>query len=115
MDKIILKDVEFFCSIGISSKERSKKQKIFADIEMFFDTRKAAQKDDLKFTINYSDVFDLMKNIAEEKEYKLIETLANDIAEGIFDKFDVKKVNIEVRKYLPNFKAAVKITRGKNG
>lgn len=115
MDKIIVRDAVFFCNIGVSPKERSRKQKIFADIEVFFDTRKAAQKDDLKFTINYSDVFSLVKNIAEKKEYRLIETLANKIAEGILDKFDAKKVNVGVRKALPNFKPAVEIAREKNG
>ena len=115
MDRIIIKDAEFFCNIGVSAKERSRKQKIFVDAEMFFDTRKAAKKDDLRFTIDYSDVFDLMKRIAGKKEYKLIETLANDIAEGIFDKFGVKKVNVKVRKALPDFKAAVEIAREKNG
>ena len=114
MDRIIIKDAEFFCNIGVSAKERSRKQKIFADAEMFFDTRKAAKTDDIKNTINYSSAYDLMKSIAEKKEYGLIETLANDIAKGIFDKFGVKKVNVKVRKALPDFKAAVEIAREKN-
>lgn len=116
MDKIIIKDAIFFCNIGISPKERSKKQKIFVDIELSLDTRKAAQKDDLKYTINYSDVFSLIKDIAEKKEYKLIEALANKIAEGILDKFDAKKIIVKVKKRLQNMDyAAVEITRGKNG
>lgn len=116
MDRIIIKDANFYCNIGVSSKERSKKQKIFVDAEMFFDTRKATQKDDLKFTINYSDVYDLMKNIAEKKEYRLIETLANEIAGDILDKFKTGKVAVKVKKRLTNMKyAAVEVARKKNG
>lgn len=116
MDRIMIKDAHFSCNIGIFPKERSKKQKIFVDAEMFFDTRKAAQKDDLNFTINYSDVYYLMKSIAEKKEYKLIETLANYIAKGILDKFNAQKITVKVKKRLPNMKyAAVEIAREKNG
>jgi dihydroneopterin aldolase len=115
MDRITIKDAGFFCNIGVSSKERARKQKIFVDVGMFLDTRKAAQKDDLKFTINYSDVYHLMKSIAEKKEYRLIETLADGIAEGILGKFNVKKVDVEVRKRLPNFESSVSVAREKNG
>ena len=116
MDRIIIKDAALFCNIGVASKERSRKQKIFVDAQLFLDTRKAAKKDDLKFTINYSDVFNLMKKIAGKKEYNLIETLANDIAERILDEFKVGKVTVKVKKMLPNMKyAAVELTREKNG
>jgi len=115
MDKIIIKDAIFFCNIGVSFKERGKKQKIFVDVELFLDTRKAAKTDDLKYTVNYSDVFSLVKNIAEKKEYKLIETLANKIAEIILDKFTAKKIIVKVKKRLPNMDAAVEITRDTNG
>ena len=116
MDRIIIKDAALFCNIGVSAKERSRKQKIFADAELFLDTVKAAKKDDLKFTINYSDVLNLMKRIAGKKEYNLIETLANDIAERILDEFKVGKVTVKVKKMLPNMKyAAVELTREKNG
>ena len=51
-----------------------------------------------------------------KKEYHLIETLANDIAERIFDEFKVGKVTVKVKKMLPNMKyAAVELTREKNG
>ena len=116
MDRIIIKDAALLCNIGVSAKERSRKQKIFADAQLFLDTRKAAKKDDLKLTVNYSDVFNLMKRIAGGKKYNLIETLANDIAERVLDEFKIGKIAVKVKKTLPNMKyAAVWITRKKNG
>ena len=53
MDKIIIKDAKFLCNIGMSSEERRKKQEIFVDIELFLNTKKAAQTDDIKDTVNY--------------------------------------------------------------
>lgn len=115
MDKIIIKDAALFCNIGVSSKERSKKQKIFVDAELFLDTKKAANSDDIRYTINYSDVFSLMKSIAEKKEYNLVEALANKIAESILDKFNAKKIIVKVKKKIPNMRyAAVEMTREKN-
>ena len=116
MYKIIIKDARFFCNIGVSSKERAKKQKIEISAKLFFDAGKATDMDDIKDTINYSDVFGLMRDIADKKEYKLIETLANGIAEGILDKFNAEKITVKVKKRLQNMKyAAVEITREKNG
>lgn len=114
MDKIKINST-FSCNIGVTSKERAKKQKIEINAELFFDTRKAADSDDIKDTVNYSDVYSLMKNISENKEYRLIETLANDIAESILDKFDVEKVNVAANKKLPDFNASAEISREKNG
>ena len=118
MDKIIIKDACFLCNIGISEEERRKKQEIFIDAELFSDTKKAAKTDNLAYTVNYSEVYDLIKKIVEKKEYKLIETIANNIAENILNKFNIKKVILNVKKTRlqnKNLKyVAVEITRKKN-
>jgi len=115
MDRIIIKNAELFCKIGVSAKERSKKQKIFADAELFFDLKKAASADDIKKTISYSEVCASMKKISGKKEYNLIETLAEKIAEEILLSYPAKKIILKVKKPLGYAEyAAVEITR-KNG
>jgi len=119
MDKIILKEAGFLCNVGVSAEERRKKQEIFIDVELFLDTKKAAKTDDLKYTVNYSEVYDTIKNIVERKKYKLIETISQDIAENILNKFNAEKVLVNIQK--PKLKnknlkyAAVEILREKNG
>lgn len=119
MGKIILKEARFLCNIGVSAEERKKKQEIFVDIELFSDTKKAAKTDDLRVTINYSEVYDTIKNVVERKDCKLIETIANNIAEKILKNFNASKVIINIKK--PNALAdknvkyvAVEIIREKN-
>ena len=119
MDKIIMKEARFLCNIGVSAEERRKKQEIFIDVELFLDTKKAAKTDDLIDTINYSEVYDTIKNVVENNEYKLMETLAKNISESILNKSNVKKVLVQVKK--PKLKnknikyVAIEIIREKNG
>ena len=98
MDKIIIKEARFSCNIGVSQKERRKKQEIVVDAELFLDAKKAAQTDDIKYAVNYSEVYDLIKNIIGMKKYKLVESIAENIARGILNEFSVQKVIVKVKK-----------------
>ena len=114
MDKIIIKDARISCNIGISENERRKKQDIFVDAELFFDIKKSASTDNIKSSIDYSEIYKLMKKISLEKEYKLVETLAEKIAAGILFGYPIRKVTLSVKKPLPYAKyAAVEISREK--
>lgn len=117
MDKIIIKNAKFRCNIGVSAKERSKKQEIIIDTELFFNFKN--MNDDIKNTINYSEVHSSIKKIVEKKEYKLIETLAEEIAKEILSNFKINKIVVKIKKPEALRKknagyAAVEITR-KNG
>ena len=119
MDKIIIKGSHFLCNIGVTKKERNEKQEIIIDVTLFVDVRKASQTDNIKYAVNYSNVYDLLKKIVEKKEYKLIETMAENIAKEILNKFSVENVLIKIKK--PEVLAdknvnytAVEIIRGKN-
>lgn len=98
MDSIIIRDARFLCNVGISAEERKRKQKIFIDIELFLSLKKAAENDELKHTVNYSKVCNLVANLIEKKEYRLIEAIAWDISETVLKEFNVKKVIVEVKK-----------------
>ena len=120
MDKLIIKESRFNCNIGITEEERKIKQEIILDAELFFDIKKSAQTGDIKHTVDYLKVHSLMKDITEKKEYNLIETLAEDTASSILEKFPIEKITLKVMK--PNSLAkfnvkysAVEITRAKNG
>lgn len=120
MDKIIIKEARFLCNLGVSEKERKEKQDIVVDVELFLDIKKASKTDNIGYTINYSEVYDLIRNIIGKKEYKLIETIAEEISMEILKYFDVNKVVVKIQK--PNALAdknvkyvTVEIVREKNG
>ena len=98
MDRIIIKDARFLCNVGISAKERKKKQEILIDMELLLNLRKAAESDELKHTVDYSKVCSLAAELIEKKEYNLIEAIARDILDIVLKEFNVKKVIVEVKK-----------------
>lgn len=98
MDKIIIKEAEFFCSIGVSEAERKNKQKIIVDVELLVDARKAAETDDIKYAINYSEVHELIADTIAKKQYRLIEALAGEIAKMILHEFDANEVVVRIKK-----------------
>jgi len=98
MDKIIIKNAKYSAKIGVTKEERSRKQDLFIDINIFFSIEKAASTDKIEDTVNYSKVYQSIKFLVEQKEHKLVETLSELIAKKILEKFGVKKVEVCIKK-----------------
>jgi len=98
MDKITIKNASFLCNIGITEEERKEAQEIFINIKIFFDTRKSAQTDNIKNTIDYFQVYNGLKKLVENKPYNLVETIAQDSADYILNNYPAQKVKISVKK-----------------
>lgn len=98
MDRIIIKNAPFLCSIGIKEEEREKKQEILVDIELFTDIRRGAGTDSIEDTIDYSAVHELISKEVGKNHYNLIETLAEKIAQRVLEHFHIEKVSIKIKK-----------------
>lgn len=99
MDKITLQNMRFFGYHGVFQEEQIKGQHFYVDVEMFADLHAAGISDELEHTIDYSKAFDIVKNITENKKFRLIEKLANTIAREIMSSFDaVNEIIVRVRK-----------------
>jgi dihydroneopterin aldolase len=97
-DLIHLFAVPLQCHIGCTADERVKAQELVADISVETDIRPAAQLDDITLTVNYVALVDLMQEIAEAREYALVETLVESMAQRILERFPVESVRILMRK-----------------
>jgi FolB domain-containing protein len=86
-DRIHLFDVALECRIGVSAEERRLPQPLLADVTVEIDIRAAAASGDVAATIDYSQILDLLQALAGEKEYVLIETLAEAMAARILERF----------------------------
>lgn len=102
MDKIIIKEAHFMCNLGVQKEERRKKQEIVVDVELFLNAKKMAlpffPSDDIKGTIDYSEAYNLIKENVGGKEYRLIEAMAENLANKILDNFPVKQVLVRIKK-----------------
>ncbi len=79
MDKICLKGMSFYGYHGVLPEEKQKGQRFFIDCVFDFDASSAVQSDDLADTVDYAKVYEIVKRIAEEERFDLIERLAGEI------------------------------------
>lgn len=98
MDIIFLGGLEIETVIGIYDWERKIKQKIYLDIEMAFDIKKAAATDDIAYTLDYKTVSDRIVQFVETSEFFLVETLIEKIADILLTEFSIHWVKIVLNK-----------------
>src|SRR5438445_13690197 len=56
MDKILIAAIDCVAAIGVTSEERTIRQRLSIDVEIATDTTRAAQADSLKEALDYSKV-----------------------------------------------------------
>lgn len=98
MDVIRLLGMEFYGYHGVFEAEKELGQRFEVDVELHRDLKQAADSDDLDVTLNYVDVYTVVKDIVEERTFNLIEAVAEEIASTILSSFPVAGVTVRVRK-----------------
>ena len=99
MDKIILSNLGFYGYHGVLEAEKTLGQKFFIDVELFLDTKEAGKNDDLTKSVSYADVYEIIKDITENKKFNLIEALAENIASEVLEKFTlINQIMVRVKK-----------------
>ena len=113
-DEIRLVDLEVFYRVGVPDAERSKPQRLLLTVSMFRDVSAAAAADDLTRTIDYFAVSRRLLALGEGREWRLIETLAVEIADLVRREFGADAVAVEVKKFiLPETRhVSVRVERG---
>ena len=99
MDKIILKNMKFFAYHGVLEEERLNGQYFFVDTVMSVDLKQAGNTDELGDTVDYSAVYNIIKDITENNKFRLIECLADNISREIMSRYkNIKEILVRVRK-----------------
>ena len=65
---------------------------------MFTSLAASSKSDKIEDTINYEDVYELVKKSFGSKSYFLLEKLADSISKSIFNEHNIEKLIIRVRK-----------------
>jgi dihydroneopterin aldolase len=96
-----LVDLKLLCRVGVPDQERAKPQKLLCTaVFPVPNLKRAAQTDDLAHTVNYYDLSELLQQTARQKERKLIETLATDLAQAAFAAFPLPWMDLELKKFI---------------
>jgi dihydroneopterin aldolase len=97
-DSVFLEGMQFYAYHGVNPEEQALGQRFIVDVELAADLRAAGRTDDLARTISYSAVYKRVREIVEGPSSKLIEALAEDIANALLSNFPAGAVTVTVRK-----------------
>ena len=118
MDQITIEKLTVFGNHGVYPEENKLGQKFLVSLVLYTDTRKAGMSDELESSINYGDVSQYVKQFFEENTFKLIERVAEKLAEGMLLRYSLlEKVDVKIEKpwapiAIPVESVGVEISRG---
>ena len=103
LDSICIYRQKINPKIGVSLLEKEQPQALRVTCKIVPISALIQLEDDIKNTINYDSVAQVIDKVSQEKEYSLIETLAEAIADKILKEFLVEEVKVSIEKFfLPN-------------
>ncbi len=98
---IFIEGLEVYGHHGVGREEKVLGQRLLYDVRLTMDECPAAETDSVTDTVDYTEVLDLIVEIATVKSYSLLERLAQATAEAILRKFPVDEVWVQVTKPHP--------------
>jgi dihydroneopterin aldolase len=113
MDTITIAGLEVNYHVGVPDAERVKPQRLLLNVEMTRDFQAAAAHDTLQHTIDYFTVAQRLLKFGQGRSWRLIETLAVEIAAQLLREFQPDTVTVEVQKFIiPEARyVSVRVTR----
>lgn len=97
-DRVLLRGLEFYGYHGVIPEENRLGQRFVVDLDLHCDLSEAGRTDDLTRTVDYGAVLADVRTIVEGPACRLIETVAERIAQRVLDAYDVTRVRVRVRK-----------------
>lgn len=99
IDCIKLVNMGFYAFHGTTKAEKDIGQRFFLDVELFLDLRPAGTTDNIRHTINYERVYEIISEVTKRKKYNLLEALAEDIVEEILIHYpNLERIRVKIRK-----------------
>jgi dihydroneopterin aldolase len=120
MDKIYLNQMAFYGYHGVFQEEQKLGQRFIVDLILEVNLASAGSTDNLEETINYGEVYEIVKKIVEGKSFKLVESVAENISRDLLQTFSLlHQCTVKVIKPDPPIaghyqSVAVEITRARS-
>ena len=100
-DRLLLEGMEFFGYHGDIEAERALGGRYSVDVELRADLAQAGRSDSLSDSIDYVRCFQLVREVVENRQYRLLEALAQGIADALLDHPRASAVRVRVAKQPP--------------
>ena len=111
--QIHIEQLKVSARVGVPRAERARRQRLVLNITLWPARDLRDIQDTIARTVDYSALCQEAKQFLSRQSPKLLETLANDLTSHLLRKFRIRKISIEIRKFvLKNAAyAAVTVTR----
>jgi dihydroneopterin aldolase len=98
VDRIIIPEYRISCFVGVSKEERDAAQDVLIDVELQLDLSPAGRADEFALTVDYDAVCKTVATAVGRRPRKLIETIAEEVAEVLLADYPVQAVKVQVKK-----------------
>jgi dihydroneopterin aldolase len=105
---IFIEGLEAYGHHGVASEEKVLGQRLYFDIRLTVDDYPAQFTDRVQDAVDYTEVIDLVLDVAGTSSYSLLERLARVIGESLLRKFPVDEVWVQVSKPSPPVACSLK-------
>ncbi len=99
-DQILIEELELSARIGVPDEERAGPQRLTVSLVLESKTGFRDLADDLEQTIDYAAVCAELQAFVSSRQDKLLETLAIAMAKHLLAKFGLRRVELELRKFV---------------
>jgi 7,8-dihydroneopterin aldolase/epimerase/oxygenase len=114
-DIVSIRDLRVSAVIGVYDWERETEQDLTFAVEMPADVARAAARDGIAETLDYSAVAQTVKAVVVEGKFQLIETAAERVAQRLIADYGLSWVRVQVVKPITTegYTAVIAIERGR--
>lgn len=100
-DRVLIRDLRVTARIGVTEEERNEPRELVIDLELVTDFDAASRTDELSETVDYAAVAAAVSDLVASGEAKLLEHLADKVADRLLGFEGVTGVRVEIRKERP--------------
>lgn len=98
MNLIIIKQLSIETIIGLYDWERQQPQPLLFDLEIETDFSAVIASDNMQDGTDYALIAEQIQKICDRQQFRLLEPLANQIIDTLFDIYPINKIDITINK-----------------
>jgi dihydroneopterin aldolase len=108
--QVHIEQLKVFARVGVLRAERARRQRLVLNITLLPARDIRDMQDAVARTVDYSALCQEAKQFLSQRSHKLLETLADDLASHLLRKFRIRKISIEIRKFVLKDAAYASVT-----
>ena len=108
--EIHIEQLRVFARIGVTKSERARRQRLVFNITLWPARDLRDIKDAVSRTVDYAVLCREVKTYLAKESPRLLETLAEDLTSYLVRKFHIRKIRLEIRKFVLKDAAFASVT-----